>query len=66
MFMLGLNQQVTPHGDEEGDAMLDMLRRLLAMGVGRSRKTVTLGYKADDPSTLIDLLADGTYEEVRV
>lgn len=66
VFMLGLNQQVTPHGDEEGDATLDMLRRLLAMGVGRSRETVTLGYKADDPSTLINLLAVDTYKEVRL
>ncbi|MCX4856654.1 3'-5' exonuclease [Streptomyces canus] len=66
VFMLGLNQQVTPHGNEEGDGTLDMLRRLLAMGVGRARKTVTFGYKADDPSTLIDLLAEGTYEEVEL
>ncbi|MER5212392.1 3'-5' exonuclease [Streptomyces sp. NPDC002838] len=66
VFMLGLNQQVTPHGDEEGDATLDMLRRLLAMGIGRSRQTVTLGYKADDPSTLIGLLVEGTYKEVRL
>ncbi|MEU3046347.1 3'-5' exonuclease [Streptomyces sp. NPDC006984] len=66
VFMLGLNQQVTPHGKEEGDTTLDMLRRLLAMGVGRARKTVTLGYRNDDPSTLINLLAVGTYEEIRL
>lgn len=66
VFMLGLNKQVTPHGEEEGDGTLDMLRRLVAMGVGRARKTVMLGYKSDDPSTLIELLAVGTYMEVQL
>lgn len=62
VFILGLNQQVTPHGREEGDEQLDTLRRLAAMAVGRARKTVTIGYKADDVSTLVSLIDPATYE----
>lgn len=62
--MPGMNQQVTPHGDETGDGQLENLRRLVAMGVGRARKSVSLGYKAQDPSTVIGLLDPATYEKV--
>jgi superfamily I DNA/RNA helicase len=64
VLLLGLNGQVTPHGDDEGDVTLDALRRLVAMGVGRARQTVTLGYKPDDPSTLLSLLKPDTYQAV--
>ena len=50
VLMPGLNQEVTPHGDEEGDGTLDSLRRLVAMGIGRARKSVTVGYKPQDKS----------------
>lgn len=62
----GLNQQVTPHGDEEGDGQLDALRRLIAMGVGRARKSVYIGYKPDDPSTVLSLLKPDTFRLVTV
>ena len=62
----GLNQQVTPHGDGEGDATLDQLRRLLAMAVGRARASVMVGYKPGEGSTLIGLLDPATYDAVRV
>jgi superfamily I DNA/RNA helicase len=61
VIMLGLNQQVTPHGPETGDGALDDLRKLVAMGIGRARKSVVLGYKASDASTLIGLFAPDTY-----
>lgn len=64
VVILGLNQQVTPHGDEEGDAKLENHRRLLAMGIGRARKTVTLGFKPGKASTLIGLFDQSTYTEV--
>jgi superfamily I DNA/RNA helicase len=54
VFILGLNNEFTQHDDGEDDASLDLWRRLLGMAVGRARKTVTLGYKPQDPSTLID------------
>ena len=60
----GLNEQVTPHGAGEGDAQFDALRRLIAMGVGRARKSVIIGYKPDDPSEVLSLLKPDTYELV--
>jgi hypothetical protein len=64
--MPGLNQEVTPHGVEEGDAQLDALRRLIAMGIGRARRSVIVGYKPDNPSTAIALLQPSTYELVQL
>ena len=66
VLLPGLNQEVTPHGAEEGDGTLDSLRRLVAMGIGRARKTVTLGYKPEDKSTLIDMIDRATYDLVEV
>ncbi len=51
IFILGLNAEVVPIGaDPEGsDAeKLSAVRRLVAMGVGRARQTVTVGYKPSD------------------
>lgn len=62
VIVLGLNQEVTPHGPEVGDAQLEVLRRLVAMGVGRARRTVTIGFKAGQASSLIDLLDPATYD----
>ncbi|MDF1597278.1 MAG: 3'-5' exonuclease [Acidimicrobiia bacterium] len=66
VLLPGLNQQVTPHGEGEGDATLDRLRRLLAMGVGRARTSVMVGYKPGEESTLIGLLDPATYDAVTV
>ena len=60
----GFNAQVTPHGQGEGDAQFDVLRRLLAMGVARARTSVMVGFKPDDPSDVLRLLKPGTYELV--
>lgn len=60
----GLNAQVTASSDVDGGDHEESLRRLLAMGIGRARKSVVLGYKADDPSFLIDLLDPATFREV--
>lgn len=64
VIILGLNQQVTRHGDEAGDTDLDSLRRLLAMGVGRARTSVTIGYKPGEESSLVSLFAHGTFDLV--
>lgn len=66
VIILGLNQQVTPHGEGEGDAQLETLRRLLAMGIGRARKTVTLGFKAGEESNLVALLNPATFERIEL
>jgi superfamily I DNA/RNA helicase len=66
VLLPGLNQEVTPHGDEDGDGALEGLRRLLAMGVGRARKSIMLGYKPGEESTLITLLDPETYLAVEL
>lgn len=66
VLLPGLNQEVTPHGLEDGDGSLESLRRLLAMGIGRARKSVTLGYNPEDKSTLINLIDQTTYNLVSV
>ncbi len=66
VLMPGLNQEVTPHGVGDEDGTLDSLRRLVAMGIGRARNTVMLGYKPDDRSTLFDFIDPDTYERVEV
>ena len=66
VLMPGLSDEVTPHGDEDGDGTLDSLRRLIAMGVGRARKTVTLGYKPGERSTVFRHIDPETYRLVEV
>ena len=64
VILPGLNAEVTPHGIEEGDVHLDALRRLAAMGIGRARRSLILGYKPDNPSTVLRLLKPDTYKLV--
>ncbi|MBI3582799.1 MAG: AAA family ATPase [Nitrospinae bacterium] len=66
VFILGLNQEVTPHGKDERDDRLENLRRLMAMGICRARKSVVLGYKPEDASSLISFLDPNTYKEICV
>lgn len=66
VLMPGLNQEVAQHGPEEGDGKLESLCRLVAMGIGRARKTVSIGYKPGEQSTLIGLLDRTTYDFVEV
>ena len=62
----GLNQEVTPHGYGEGHGTLDSLRRLVAMSIGRARKTVSLGCKPGEQSSLIGLMDPAAYDLRRV
>jgi superfamily I DNA/RNA helicase len=64
VVVLGLNANVVPHGDEEGDSQLENHRRLLAMALGRARQSVVVGYKPQEAARLIDYFEEGTYEEV--
>ena len=66
VLMPGLSDEVTPHGEEDGDGTLDTLRRLIAMGVGRGRKTVRLGHKPGARSTVFDLIDPATYNLIEV
>jgi len=64
VIIIGLNAEITPHGEEEEDDRLVKLRRLLAMGIGRARKSVVLGYKPEDASQLVEYLDPSTYKEL--
>lgn len=63
VIIIGLNAEVLQHGDEDDDDKLIRLRRLLAMGVGRARNSVIIGYKDDDASRLVEYLDPATYDE---
>ena len=65
VLLPGLSQQVTPHGPESGDADLERFRRMLAMAVGRARKSVMVGYKPGEESSLIGLLDPSTYRMIK-
>ena len=64
VIIIGLNAEVTVHGEEADDDRLITLRRLLAMGIGRARKSVILGYKPSEASKLIDYMAAGTFRGI--
>ena len=64
VFILGLSGETTPHGAEDQDDQLWVLRRLLAVAVARARKHVMIGYKTGEQSELVRFFAAGTYEQV--
>lgn len=66
VVILGLSRQVTPHGEEADDTQLESLRRLIAMGVGRAKLTVTIGYKPSEESSLLSFLDPDTFEAASV
>lgn len=66
VFVLGLSAETMHHGEEDDDDRLSMFRRLLAMGVGRARQTVAIGYKPGEASRLLDFLDPATFEEVNL
>ena len=66
VMMPGLSREVTPHGTEEGDGALDSLRRLVAMGIGRARKSVMLGFKPRERSTVFEYIDDDCYELIEL
>ncbi|UKD11516.1 hypothetical protein L3V59_00030 [Burkholderia aenigmatica] len=61
VFMLGLSDECFSHGDEDEDEEYLRVRRLVAMGITRARKTVTIGYKADSRPKFVELMEQGTY-----
>ncbi len=61
VVIIGLNQEMTPHGTDAGDVFLDHYKRLLAMSCGRARETLTIGYKKEEMSTLVSYFDSATY-----
>jgi superfamily I DNA/RNA helicase len=69
IFLLGLNGEVVPIDDdaeENDDERLATLRRLIAMGVGRARKTVTVGYKPEDTPKIAKFFTADICKRVQV
>lgn len=64
VVILGLAAEQMPHGPEENDTQLANHRRLVAMAIGRARKTVALTYKAGEESRVVDLLDPASYRPV--
>lgn len=66
VFILGLAAEQMPHGPEENDTQLSNHRRLVAMAIGRARKTVALTYKPGEESRVVHLLDSDSYRAVDV
>jgi superfamily I DNA/RNA helicase len=66
IVIIGYNGEVVRHGDEPDDALLDEQRRLLAMAIGRARRSVVLGYKPSDEPAPIRLLNGATYDPIKL
>lgn len=70
IIMLGLDGSIVdveaPDDDSDDYEPSARLRRLIAMGVGRARKSVILGFKMTDAPDIIRLLDDDQYQGVVV
>jgi hypothetical protein len=64
VIIIGYNGEVVPHGEEPDHALLDEQRRLLAMAIGRARRSVVLGYKPEDEPAPLGFLDPNTYQRV--
>ncbi len=64
VFVLGLNGELMPHGEDADDAQLANHRRLVAMGIARARKSVAITYKPEKASRVIEFLDPETYERI--
>jgi superfamily I DNA/RNA helicase len=64
VIIIGYNAEVVQHGDDDQDALLEGQRRLLAMAIGRARKSVVMGYKPADASRLVEFLDPATFTSV--
>jgi superfamily I DNA/RNA helicase len=64
VVLLGLNTELMPHGSEDKDTQLENHRRLVAMAIGRARKSTTLSFRPDVASAVIDYLDEKTFETV--
>lgn len=64
VLILGLNAELMPHGSEEDDAQLDNHRRLVAMAIGRAKRSVIVGYKPEEASSVVGYLDPSTHRTV--
>ncbi|MFK5892076.1 MAG: 3'-5' exonuclease [Pseudomonadota bacterium] len=66
VIIISLDTETLPHGEDADDDRLLMLRRLVAMGAGRARESLLIGYKSEGASNLLNLIDTSTYDEVAV
>jgi superfamily I DNA/RNA helicase len=66
VFMIGLAQSHASYGNAPDDDRYELLRRLLAMGVGRARKSVCLGTKPGEALSALDVIDPALYVEIAV
>ena len=63
VIILGLSNECMPAvWEDDADQRFIQSRKLLAMGIGRAKKSVTIGYKPEDKSEIIDLFDSTTYQ----
>lgn len=62
VFMLGLSDECFIYEEDDDDDDYLRVRRLVAMGITRARKSVTLGYKKETKPSFIDLFKPSTFE----
>lgn len=66
VMILGLNKECMPEWEDDTDHRFIQSRKLLAMGIGRARESVVIGYKPEDKSEIVDIFSPPTYELVRL
>lgn len=66
VIAIGLSGEATHHGTDDGDVELEELRRLLAMAVGRARRSVIIGYKPSEATKIVTYFKRGTFREIKV
>lgn len=64
VIIIGYDQVVIAHGEEDDDSLRDSHRRLLAMAVGRARHSLVVGFNPADAPSLASLLDPNTYRSV--
>ena len=69
VFMIGLDGELLPVDDDEDSAegeALPRYRRLIAMGIGRARKSVIIGFLKTDKPVVDQFFSAGKYRRVDV
>lgn len=66
VYILGLDDDLTPCANDKDDDSRNWLVRLFAVACSRARKTLVIGGLQETPSFLIGLPAKNTYTEINI
>lgn len=64
LLLLGLAEEHTLYGKDADDDRLNSLKRLLAMGIGRARKSLVIGVKPEEELNIIKNLNEKLFEVI--